>query len=386
MRVASPLEGVLAAALAEYEQGEADFLRRYGNGRTTIVVVDRARRFDAVAVERFLRARLGYADAAWRGDLELVCEAGLEPIPLGDWAIVHEHRWRQAAWAELQRHGGVVSPRWLRGRGIYGAAQGVWVDADRTRSLAAPGIAVSVRHTGHHYADSIDGEQIIYSYPRTDRPGVRDSNEIDAVRNARDHSLPLFVVSDVEGGTRRLVRLAWVIADDPASRSFLMEFAESEPTQLEEHDPPDDAPFETRAPRTRTARTIDRLDRDTTFKFRMLRRYEGRCAISGVDVQEVLDGAHVIDVAKGGSDDARNGLLLTADLHRALDAHLWALHPLTLKVVTRPQGPTLDDLQVGSDRLRPDARRPHPRALEWRYRQFRDLLAKATQDAPEAAG
>lgn len=385
MHAASPLEGVLAAALGEYEHGEADFLRRYGRGRTTVVVVDRARRFDAEAVERFMRARLGYADALGRSDLELVREAGLDPIALDDWAIPHEHRWRLDAWAELQRHGNVVPPRWLRARKIYGAAQGVWVDKERTGSIAEPGIAVAVRHTGRHYADRVDDSRILYSYPRTSRPGQRDGHEIAAVRNAREHHLPLFVLSDVDGGANRLARLAWVIADDPASRTFLMEFAESEPAQLEEHDPPDEAPFEARAPRTRTTRVVERADRDTTFKFRLLRRYEGRCAISGVDVQEVLDGAHVIDVASGGTDDARNGLLLTADLHRALDAHLWALEPATLRVVTRPQGPSLEDLQVDSDRLRPDAKRPHPQALEWRYKRFLDVLAGPRRSAVETA-
>lgn len=113
---------------------------------------------------------------------------------------------------------------------------------------------------------------------------------------------------------------------------------------------------------------------------------QGRCAITGVDVDEVLDGAHVIDVQHGGTDDARNGLLLTADLHRAMDAMLWALHPKTLKVVTRPQGPTLDDLQVDADRLRPGARPPHPTALEWRFKRFVELLGESKKAAARAAG
>ncbi len=183
----------------------------------------------------------------------------------------------------------------------------------------------------------------------------------------------------------RQVRLAWVIADDPASQTFLMDFAESEPDQLEENDPPDEAPFDKTAPRARTNQQIARLERYPTFKFRLLRRYQGRCAITGVDVDEVLDGAHVIDVQHGGTDDARNGLLLTADLHRAMDAMLWALHPETLKVVTRPQGPTLDDLQVEADRLRPDARPPHRSALEWRFKRFVDLLGESKKKTVRTA-
>lgn len=389
MHVASPLEGAFVAALDAYARNPKDFLNRYGSGRTTHVVVDRARRYDAIAVERFMRERLGYGEPSRHeapADTSLLRQAGARVIDLDAWNVGDERQWRLDAWAELQRHDNRVPPDWLRARGLYGGAQGVWVDADRTRSIEDPGIAVSVLHTGRHYADDLDESRIVYHYPRTDRAGMRDANEIDAVRNARDLHLPLFVVSESAGRTMRLVRLAWVIADDPASQTFLMDFAESEPAQLEENDPPDEAPFAKTAPRARTSQQVARLERDPTFKFRLLRRYQGRCAITGVDVDEVLDGAHVIDVQHGGTDDARNGLLLTANLHRAMDAMLWALHPQTLKVVTRPQGPTLDDLQVDADRLRPGARPPHPTALEWRFKRFVELLGESKKAAARAAG
>lgn len=389
MHVASPLEGTFVAALDAYARNPRDFLSRYGNGRTTHVVVDHARRYDAIAVERFMRESLGYAGPGSRvtsAETSLLGQAGAEVIDLQAWDVDHERRWRLDAWGELRRYDQVVPADWLRARGLYGGAQGVWVDAHRTRAIEAPGIAVSVLHTGRHYADDLDESRIVYHYPRTDRAGLRDVNEIDAVRNARDLHLPLFVVSETAGRTMRLVRLAWVIADDPASQTFLMDFAEAEPDQLEEDDPPDEAPFARTTPRARTSQQVARLERDPTFKFRLLRRYQGRCAITGVDVDEVLDGAHVIDVQHGGTDDARNGLLLTADLHRAMDAMLWALHPETLKVVTRPQGPTLDDLQVDADRLRPGARPPHPTALEWRFKRFVELLGESKKAAARAAG
>lgn len=390
MHVASPLEGALSAALVEYARSPKEFVRRHGRGRTTHVIVHRARRYDAVAVEHFLRERVGRVEiGGWshRSDrTPLLDEAGVEVIDLDAWGVDFERTWRLKAWNELLRHDCVVPADWLRARGLYGGAQGVWVDANRTRSIEGPGVAVSVLHTGRHYADDLDDQRIVYNYPRTDRAGLRDANEVDSVRNARELHLPLFVVSETAGGSMRLVRLAWVIADDPESRTFLMEFADAEPAQLEEHDPPVDAPFARSAPRARTTLQIARLERDATFKFRLLRRYEGRCAITGVDVDAVLDGAHVIDVRHGGTDDARNGLLLTADLHRAMDAQLWALHPETLRIVTRPQGPSLDDLQVDADRLRPGARPPHPSAVEWRFKRFLDLLGEPHRRSVEAVG
>lgn len=390
MHVASPLEGLLVAALDEYARSPKEFMRRHGRGRTTHVIVDRARRYDAVAVEHFLREKLGRAEIDGRSHRSdrtpLLDETGVEVIDLDSWGVDLERSWRLDAWSELQLREGVVRPGWLRARSLNGGYQGVWYDADRTRGIEHPGVAVSVLHTGRHYADDLDERSILYHYPRTDRAGLRDVNEIDSVRNARELHLPLFVVSEADGGSTRLVRLAWVIADDPESRTFLMEFAEVEPAQLEEHDPPDDAPFARSAPRARTTLQITRLDRDATFKFRVLRRYHGRCAITGVDVDAVLDGAHLIDVQHGGTDDARNGLLLTADLHRAMDAQLWALHPETLRIVTRPQGPSLDDLQVEANRLRPDALPPHRFALEWRFKRFLDLLGESHRKSVNAAG
>ncbi|WP_170575246.1 HNH endonuclease [Ruegeria atlantica] len=44
-----------------------------------------------------------------------------------------------------------------------------------------------------------------------------------------------------------------------------------------------------------------------------------KCAISGCDLPEVLDAAHLAPRSPGGSDDPSNGLILRADLHRLFD-------------------------------------------------------------------
>lgn len=375
MHIASPLEGVLNAVLREYDRDAKDFIKRHGLGATTHVVVIGGRRYDAAAVERRMRSRLGdpavdVAPSGRSGIGLLLEEAGYHPITLEDWSVADELAWRLAAWSEIQRLDNVVSPDWLRSRGLYGGMQGVWVDANRTRTLESPGVAVAVLHTGRHYADDLDEDLIIYHYPETSRAGLRDANEIDSVRNARDMHLPVLVIAEVEGGRMRQVRLAWVVADDPRSGTFLMEFAEAEPVPVPFAEPHEEALFHLTGLRERHRVTHDRARRDTAFKFQLLHRYDGRCAITGLGVQDVLDGAHVVDVQHGGTDDVRNGLLLTANLHRAFDASLWALHPETLRVVTRRRGPSLDDLQIGADRLRQGVPPPHRDALDWRYHRF----------------
>ena len=387
MHIASPLEGALNGALREYDRDAKGFVKRYGLGATTHVVVIGGRRYDAAAVERRMRSRLGgpTVDVLPSGPSDigmLLLEAGCHTIALENWSAAEEFAWRLGAWSEIQRHGNVVSPGWLRSRGLYGGMQGVWVDASRTRALELPGVAVAVLHTGRHYADDLDEDLIIYHYPETSRVGLRDSNEIDSVRNARDLHLPVMVIAEVEGGRMRQVRLAWVVADDSRSGTFLMEFAAAEPVSVPLAEPHEEAPFHLTGLRERHRVTHDRARRDTAFKFQLLHRYDGRCAITGLGVQDVLDGAHVVDVQHGGTDDVRNGLLLTANLHRAFDASLWALHPETLRVVTRRRGPSLDDLQISADRLRQDVPPPHRAALDWRYHRF---VAAATETSVEVA-
>ena len=81
----------------------------------------------------------------------------------------------------------------------------------------------------------------------------------------------------------------------------------------------------------------------------------------------MIDAAHLQGDADNGSSDPRNGIPLNAALHRAFDAYLFAFDPETLKVVIRPQGPTLQELGITRPHLRDLPRKPHPEALKWRY-------------------
>jgi len=372
--VVSRLEDALEAAVALYEiEDEAALKRRYQLGITTHVVVANGRRYDADLLGRLVLSSSPGSRAAMpsEGDARhaVLQAAGARVVPLRDWSAEDERAWRLDAWHTL-RVRPRIDARWLRARGLFGGAQGIWVDKVRTQTLEALGVAVSVLHTGRHYADDLDERMVMYHYPETSRPPSRDSNEVQAVKNAAELRLPIFVIADAPGGSRR-VELAWVVAADDSARAFLMEFAETEPRHIDFSPPSDDEPFILTGARRRRRVERDVLERDTEFKFRLLRRYEGSCAITGVGVPEVLDGAHVVPVEKGGTDDERNGLLLTATLHRALDANLWALDPRTLQVVTRGRGPTFGELQVTATSLRVNAKPPHRDALDWRYRQFR---------------
>ncbi|MFI8917153.1 HNH endonuclease [Streptomyces sp. NPDC053513] len=105
------------------------------------------------------------------------------------------------------------------------------------------------------------------------------------------------------------------------------------------------------------------------FRRAVLARYDHRCPLSGIAVPEMLEAAHLLPDAEGGSADAGNGLLMNAALHAAFDQHLFAIHPEGLDVVVRPNGPSAADMGIIHTRLTAQ-RLPNRLALQWRYGEW----------------
>jgi len=63
------------------------------------------------------------------------------------------------------------------------------------------------------------------------------------------------------------------------------------------------------------------------FRKNLLIIYNGKCSISGCDVEATLEAAHIINFCKEGINENANGLLLRADLHCLFDKHLLLIHP-----------------------------------------------------------
>ena len=68
-------------------------------------------------------------------------------ITIEDDRINQELNYREEMWAKLESEGGPkkVSPSILRNIGIYGGAQGIWVDKARTAELTADGTGLKAR-------------------------------------------------------------------------------------------------------------------------------------------------------------------------------------------------------------------------------------------------
>lgn len=74
--------------------------------------------------------------------------------------------------------------------------------------------------------------------------------------------------------------------------------------------------------RRRVLREIAQRRGQAAFRAELLTIYNERCAITGSRCVEVLEAAHVVPYADGGSTSWRNGVLLRSDIHTLFDLHL----------------------------------------------------------------
>ncbi|MCA9067894.1 MAG: HNH endonuclease [Planctomycetaceae bacterium] len=68
------------------------------------------------------------------------------------------------------------------------------------------------------------------------------------------------------------------------------------------------------------------------FREELLLAYDGRCAVTKCSIADVLEAAHILQVAQRGADSIPNGLLLRSDIHLLFDRDLLKIHPETLIV------------------------------------------------------
>jgi len=291
--------------------------------------------------------------------------------------VADEKMWRLALWEHLRSTTDTMhlAPRVLRSYGIYGGAQGIWVDASRTQTLDAghsSGVTMGLLHTGIHYPDELSSNGLIYHYPATNRPPSRDASEVAATKAAAELGLPIFVITKpTPSSDMRTIHLAWIEGWNDANATFLITYGRGAPDELLTEDRSDDRPFHLEGNRSRRVRRSikDRPDQQR-FKFEVLHRYGSGCPLSGISVPEMIEAAHLRGDADGGSSDPRNGLPLNAGLHRAFDAHLFAIDPDTLDVVVRPYGPTAAEMGITVPHIRGLTKRPHVDALRWRYDEW----------------
>jgi putative restriction endonuclease len=143
----------------------------------------------------------------------------------------------------------------------------------------------------------------------------------------------------------------------------------------------------TRDERARVMRQIAERRGQAPFRRDLIARFGARCAISGCNLVDLLEAAH-ISPYRGTSDNTLdNGLLLRADLHTLFDLDLLGIRPEDLAVCLHP---TVADAGYREfDGVHVVARgQLSRRALESRWARFQareSPMAAGTLDLPRSA-
>jgi len=286
-----------------------------------------------------------------------------------------ERQRRMSFWAEVSDRSSAsgLLPSDLKSKGIYGGAADIWCDKTRTRDISGDldGVTMSVLHNGFSYADDFSDDCLLYHYPKTKRPGRTDAGEIQATKNAHRLGVPVFVITHPYPNAKtRDLKLGWIQDWDDGEKQFLVSFGETPPVERQSVD---EKPFVLTTDGDNSNVAVNRPQRpgQQKFKFDCLKRYGSKCAICDVTAPEMLDAAHLKSKKHNGSDDARNGLILCANHHRAFDAKLFAIHPSDLSICLSDRHQGLEDLQIQALSISHLKNKPHKDALRWVWEQFK---------------
>ena len=125
--------------------------------------------------------------------------------------------------------------------------------------------------------------------------------------------------------------------------------------------------------RKRISRMIAQRHGQRAFRNNLFDAYGGRCAITGCEVPDVLEAAHILPYRGEETNKVKNGLLLRADVHTLFDCGLIAVDEVKMTVLVAP---ALQDSEYWAFhgqklRLPPDARRnPSTEALKMQREEF----------------
>lgn len=88
--------------------------------------------------------------------------------------------------------------------------------------------------------------------------------------------------------------------------------------------------------RKRTTISLVQRPGQAQFRQQLLNVYNCQCQITGCNVEEVLEAAHIVPYYGVRSDQISNGLLLRTDLHKLFDSHLLTVEPEKMRVYIAP--------------------------------------------------
>lgn len=96
-------------------------------------------------------------------------------------------------------------------------------------------------------------------------------------------------------------------------------------------------PIDIKDGQTKILASIVRRRGQATFRAQLLEAYSRTCAVTGCNLEAVLEAAHIIPYMGDQTNHVQNGILLRADIHTLFDLHLITISPDDYTVLTSPE-------------------------------------------------
>ncbi|PZF72576.1 HNH endonuclease [Taibaiella soli] len=112
------------------------------------------------------------------------------------------------------------------------------------------------------------------------------------------------------------------------------------------------------------------------LKDKLLNLYEGKCAITKCNIEQILQACHIKPFAENGGSISTNGLLLRADVHLLFDAHLISIQPesLTIHIHEKLNESEYSEYRGKALTMRNDNKALDSDALRYHWQKFKTKL------------
>ncbi|RDI69355.1 HNH endonuclease [Nocardia pseudobrasiliensis] len=218
----------------------------------------------------------------------------------------------------VQETGGVVTRDQLWDFTIDGETHRL---VDRSRGIRNPSnlkatLSILSDPNGRYSDEEVEGNLFAYAY----REGSTQGDNAK-LRRAYELRAPLILLRKLRAGHYTPIFPAYVVADDPEQRRFLIGLDED---LYSLHDPLELEPIERKYVSRMTRQRLHQPE----FRARVLLAYRFRCAVCEIGHGVLLEGAHIIaDRREHGIPRVDNGLCLCKIHHAAFDCNYLGITP-----------------------------------------------------------
>lgn len=234
-----------------------------------------------------------------------------------------------------------------------------------------PGRRVWYDDQRHVHRQIYEGEEAVACAFMGENPDAADNRWL---REAMENRVPVIYFLGVAPGLYQAIVPACVIGWDARALKARVAFGMPAEQSL-------DYPA-TAIERRYAPREVKQRLHQASFREAVISAYDGRCAVSGLPEQRLLDAAHIIADRNEplGQAIAPNGIPLSKIHHAAFDAHLIGIDPdfrvhVAARLLKQNDGPMLEVLKKLHDgKLHLPARRrdwPDQERLALRFDEFR---------------